>query len=294
MATKNVLLQAAETIPGFSDIQNRFVRFLTLKDVSKPTLTAYTRTIAQISMYFNQSPLDISEKQLNDYLFMMKSTRSGPTAFKLAIYSLRSLFTACNRKRLKTKLPSIPQPERLPVVLSCLECKQLIKAPVKFRDRFLIAFMYSSGLRLKETVNLRIADIDTQRMQIRVHQGKGRKDRYVPLSKYIAQSLPNYLNKLHPVEYLFNSTKTGKQFSVRGIQRVIRQAIKDSGITKKAGGHTLRHSYATHLLENGVDLITIKNVLGHSRIQTTMGYLHVAQPKINEFKNPLDTLYHFK
>ena len=153
--------------------------------------------------------------------------------------------------------------------------------------------MYASGMRLKETCNLRISDVDTDRMQIRVHQGKGRKDRYVPLSKYIASKLPKYFELLHPNDFFFNSTKNGKQFSARGIQRIISQAVKDADIRKTAGAHTLRHSYATHLLENGVDLLTIKNVLGHARIQTTMVYLHVAKPTTNMFKNPLDTLYNF-
>lgn len=290
---KSAITLACETIKGFSEIHKEFVKLLTIKDVSIPTISAYTRTIAQISLHFQQSPLLLSDKQLKEYLFFMKSSRTGPSAFKLAIYSLRSLFTFFGLKKLKTKLPAIPQTERLPVVLSTEECKRLIKAPKKFRDKFLIAFMYSSGLRLKETVNLKIADIDTDRMQIHVHQGKGRKDRYVPLSKYIAQTLPKYLDTVKPNQYLFNSTKSGKQFSVRGLQRVIRQAVIDSGIHKKAAGHTLRHSYATHLLENGVDLVTIKNVLGHSHIQTTMIYLHVAKPSACVFKNPLDCLFNF-
>jgi len=150
--------------------------------------------------------------------------------------------------------------------------------------------MCSSGLRINEVSKLRIEDIDIDRMQIRVVQAKGNKDRYVPLSKYIAERFTEYLKIYNPQKFFFNSCN-GKQFSVRGIQRIFREAVKSSGIKKKATSHTLRHSYATHLLENGVDLITIKNVLGHKKITTTMIYLHVAQPKPSNFKNPLDILY---
>jgi len=194
------------------------------------------------------------------------------------------------KKALKTKLPSLPQKERLPTVLSQLECKRLINTPLKMRDKYLIALMYSSGLRICEVSKLKICDLDADRMQIRVVQSKGNKDRYVPLSKYIAESLPKYLRINNPKEYLFNSCN-GKQFTVRGIQRVFRDTVKRSGILKNATSHILRHSYATHLLENGVDLLTIKNVLGHKNITTTMIYLHVAQPQSSVFKNPLDIIF---
>jgi len=288
--TKNVINQAIITITDFKEIHQNFIERLTIKGVTKRTIEAYTRNIAQISLFFNQNPLELKEKQLNQYLYHLKTTRTGATAFKHAIYSLRSLYELNGKKAMKTKLPSIPQPERLPTVLSLEECKKLIQAPDNLRDRYLIAFMYSSGLRISEVSKLKIGDIDTDRMQIRVVQGKGNKDRYVPLSKYIAERLPKYLDMYKPQIYLFNSCN-GKQFSVRGIQRIFREAMKKTGILKKVTSHTLRHSYATHLLESGVDLITIKNVLGHKNITTTMIYLHVAQPKPSGFKNPLDLLY---
>ncbi len=287
---KNVISEASDKINNFSEINSNFIQKLTLKGVTKRTIEVYTRNIAQISLFFNQDPLTLKEKQLNEYLYHLKTTRTGATAFKHAIYSLRSLFEINGNKKLKTKLPSIPQAERLPVVLSPQECKRLIQAPDKLRDRYLIGFMYSSGLRINEVSKLKIEDIDIDRMQIRVVQAKGNKDRYVPLSKCIAERFTKYLKIYNPQKFFFNSCN-GKQFTVRGIQRVFRAAVKKSGILKKATSHTLRHSYATHLLENGVDLITIKNVLGHKNITTTMIYLHVAQPKPSNFKNPLDILY---
>jgi len=288
---KNQISQACESIDGFTQLNSQFIVKLTIKGVSDKTIESYTRTIAQIALHFNCLPLELTQTQLESYLFELKKTRKGPTAFKFAIYALRSLFDCFAKRKLKTKLPKIQMSGKLPVVLSKSECRKLILTPKKMRDRFLIAFMYSSGLRVCETINLRIADVDTERMLIHVRQSKYNKDRYVPLSSYIARSLDKYLQTYHPVEYMFNSTKNGKQFSDRGLQRVICATAKQSQIAKHVSAHVLRHSYATHLLESGVNLLTIKNVLGHSSIQTTMVYLHVAQAVSNDFKNPLDELF---
>lgn len=290
---RNVIARAICEIYDFEMVHQNFIEHLTIKGVSLKTIEAYTRNIAQMSLFFNQNPLELTHAQLQKYLFHLKTTRTGETAFKLAIYSLRALFQSTGKKALKTKLPSIRQKTKLPLVLSKDECRKLIATPLKYRDRFLIALMYSAGLRVNEVSNLRIADIDTDRMQIRVVQSKGNKDRYVPLSKYIARKFGKYLNMCRPVEYLFNSCN-GKQFTVRGIQRVFRATLKQTGILKQATTHTLRHSYATHLLEYGVDLLSIQKLLGHKNIHATMVYLHVAQPTAQLVCNPLDMLYNLQ
>jgi integrase/recombinase XerD len=291
---KNQIHQACETIPGFADLLETYTRKLVIKGVSKNTIHSYTRTLAQIALHFGCLPTELSQKQLESYLYHMRTTHTGPTAFKFAVYAMRSLYDSVGKKRFKTRLPKIPMTGKLPVVLSKSECKKLIAGAQKFRDRFLIAFMYSSGLRVLETLNLRISDVDCERKQIHVRESKYNKDRYVPLSNYIADSMAKYLAAYQPKEFLFNSTKYGKQFSTRGLQRVIRAAGQAANIGKGVSAHVLRHSYATHLLESGVNLLTIKNVLGHSSIQTTMVYLHVAQVQPAEFKNPLDELYGFQ
>jgi site-specific recombinase XerD len=174
---KNVIAQAISCIYDYEFVHKDFIEKLTIKGVTLKTIEAYTRNVAQIAMFFEINPLQLNEKQLNQYLFHLKTTRNGLTAFKHAIYSLRSLFQLNGKKMLKNKLPSIAQPERMPIVLSIEECKKLISIPVKFKERFLIVFMYSSGLRISEISKLKIGNIDTQRMQILVVQGKGNKDR---------------------------------------------------------------------------------------------------------------------
>jgi site-specific recombinase XerD len=289
----NFIALAKKNVHGFEEICDDFVKKLTISGLSKDTVENYSRSVAQISLHFNKSPLELTDKELRDYLYYLKNSHFGSSVFKFAIYSLRKLFSLNGKKKLKTILPSIPQQQRLPVVLSHSECKRIINAPLKLRDRFMIAFLYSSGLRINELSNLKIEDLDTDRLQIRVVEGKGKKDRYVPLSKLIAKKFPKYLETCNPKIFLFNSTN-GKKFSHTGIQRIVRMAKIKSGILKKVSTHTFRHTYATHLLESGVDLLTIKNILGHASISTTLVYLHVAQFEVQKFVSPLDLLYKFK
>lgn len=288
---KNQIALACETVAGFTDLISQFTVKLTINGLSNKTIEAYTRTVAQIGLYFACSPFDLDEPRLERYLFELRKTRKGPTAFKLAIYALRSLYDCFGHERLKTSLPSISQPSRLPVVLAQADCRKLIMAPKRLRDRFLIAFMYSTGMRICEVLNLRICDVDRERMQVYVRQSKYNKDRYLPLSSYIAATLDKYFEQCKPIEFFFNSTRFGRRFSIRGLQRVIRAASLDAHCSKPVSAHMLRHSYATHLLESGVDLLTIKNLLGHENIATTMLYLHVAKCKPASFRNPLDILF---
>jgi site-specific recombinase XerD len=287
----NYVQKAISEVVGFEEIHDDFVKKLTISGLSEHTVSNYARSIAQISVYFKKLPLELTDKELRDYLFYLKKDHTGPSTFKFAIYSLRKLYALNRKRKLKTQLPSIPQRPHLPVVLSYAECKKIIQTPLKLRDRFMLAFLYSSGLRINELSNMKIADIDTDRLQIRILEGKGKKDRYVPLSRLIAEKLPKYLKICNPENYLFNSTKRGKQFSHRGIQRVVRQSKIKAGILKQVSTHTFRHTYATHLLESGVDLLTIKNILGHASIQTTLIYLHVAERVTKKFNSPLDILY---
>jgi site-specific recombinase XerD len=181
----------------------------------------------------------------------------------------------------------------LPEVLSKSECKELFKVPKSFKHRFLLAFAYSTGMRLNELRFVRISEIDIDRMQVRVRQGKGKKDRYVVLSQYIKTTLPSYLESYKPEIYLFEGISSGHEMCERSIQNIIIEAIKKTNIKKQVSLHTLRHSFATHLLEDGVDLYTIQNLLGHNQIRTTIMYLHIAQVLPKTAKSPLDTLYNF-
>ena len=191
-------------------------------------------------------------------------------------------------------IPSIiyPRPSlKLPAVMTQTEIKKLLSGVKNIKHRTVIMMLYSSGMRLSEIAALKIADIDSKQMRIKVVQGKGSKDRFTILSERVLHELRSYYLFYKPVDYLFNGNKQGKPLGMRTIQEVVHQAISNAGLSKKHYSvHTLRHSFATHLLDNGTDLHTIKELLGHSSIQTTMRYMHLTATRTNAIINPFDAL----
>lgn len=189
------------------------------------------------------------------------------------------------------KLPVLKSDSRVPVVFSKSELRRLFIAPQRLKQRVLFSLIYSAGLRIGEVCSLKLADIDSDRMQIRVLKSKGKTDRYVPLSRYVLTGLRKYILSSKPKLYLFNGSEKGKPLSHGSVQQSFHLAVKKAGIHKDVRVHSLRHSYATHLLEEGVDIVTIKELLGHSSIATTMLYLHVAKVDRIHAHSPLDSLY---
>jgi site-specific recombinase XerD len=197
-------------------------------------------------------------------------------------------------KRGSISLPSIKFPKRLPVVLNKREVKLLIKTPRLLKHRLVIAMLYGCGLRRFELLNVKLQDIDLERKMLHVREGKGRKDRYVPLGDHLTRGLKTYIEAECPYIWLFNGKDNKGQlqrFSETGVQWIIKESAKASGITKHVTSHVLRHTYATHLLEMGLDIMTLKELLGHSDIHTTMIYLHIAQLDKGKGFNPMDKLY---
>lgn len=258
-------------------------------------ITNYSRSIAAIALHFNRNPELVSVDEINSYLYRMTvHEKQSISYFKQAVYGLRHWFRLFGMEEKAIQMPSIKKVETLPVVLSKEECKELFKAPRLLKHRFLLAFAYSAGVRMNELRLLKIADIDLHRKQIHIKQGKGKKDRYVALSNFIIQKLHVYLNECKPKVYLFEGNTPSEPMGERSIQYVINEALQKTTIKKQASMHTLRHSFATHLLEDGVNIQSIQQALGHSDMRTTMVYLHVAQLKPCLAHSPLDTLYNIK
>lgn len=290
-----VLDRAIETVPGFSTSYEVFKVKNTIRQSSKSMLHNYSRSIATIALHFGRSPELITAQEINSYLYSLASHQSQSLSyFKHAVYGMRHWYRLFELDEFALKLPAIKKKQILPTVLSKEECKELFKAPTNHKHRFLLAFAYSSGLRLKELRVLRISDVDIDRMQIHVRNGKGGKDRYVILSKYIAQKLKDYLDKYKPIVYLFEGLLSGNSMGERSVQYVINEAKRKTMIRKEVSMHTLRHSYATHLLEDGLDVFSIQRLLGHADIRSTMVYLHVARINPTKGHSPLDTLYNIK
>jgi site-specific recombinase XerD len=186
-------------------------------------------------------------------------------------------------------LPRPRKAQKLPDILAEEEVAELIKKTENLKHKTLLMASYSAGLRVSELVNLKITDIDSKRMMLHIREGKGKKDRMVPLSKILLETLREYFQKYRPKEFLFEG-EAGRPYSTRSAQLILAAAKKEARINKKGSIHLLRHSYATHLLEGGTDIRYIQSFLGHSSLKTTMIYTHVSKLKIESIQSPLDKL----
>ena len=288
-----IVEQACHEIQGFKKLYEELKDKILLSGRSKSTLTNYGRKVAQVSLHFGKLPQHISEKEINRYLASIARQSKTPSLsdFKFYVHGLRYCYRLLGMNDKALKLPKIREPQKLPVVLNRQECIAMFKAPELLKHRVLLSLIYSAGLRAGEASRLKIADIDSGRMMIHIRQSKFNKDRYVPLSPLILQGLRKYYYACQPVEYLFNGNTPGSPLSIKGMQWALREAVKKCKLQKGISLHTLRHTYATHLLEEGMDIVTIKELLGHERIDTTMVYLHVARPNRSNVFSPFDRLY---
>lgn len=284
---------AIATVDGFDSIYKKLQQQVILKGQSKSTLENYIRRIALISLHFGRLPENISDDEIREYLTTLALDPKSPSrsSFKHMVYGLRYYFRLIGQNKRAIELPSLKNEMKLPVILNRSELKELFKAPTLLKHRIVLTLIYSAGLRGQEAINLKIPDIDFERQSIHIRQSKYKKDRIVPLSAYMAIGLKKYLEIEHPHVWLFNGKEADGRYSVKGLSWVMREALKKSSVKKDVNLHSLRHSYATHLLEEGVNIVTLKELLGHADISTTMIYLHVARCPHVPAHSPLDTLY---
>ena len=253
--------------------------------------------MAHLALHFKKSPELLDKEAIDDYLFYCKSLHKTPSEsfFKHTIYGLRAIYKLLGMDGRKVQLPEIKRQNDLPIVMSLEEVKKLISAPKYLKHRLMIATLYGCGLRSYELCALKLTDVDFDRKTVFVKKQKGRRDRYVPLSDFLARGLKKYIDSERPHVYLFNSQITDNgnplPITVRAIQWVIKENRSKIGTSKQVTAHTLRHSYATHLLESGMNLIALKELLGHARIETTLIYLHVSNTGSSKKYSPLDLLY---
>ena len=288
-----ILERAMQTIDGFDKMSQKLKQQTILGGRSQSTLDNYLRRIALVCLEFNRLPEDISEDEINEYLTGLAQMAKSPSrsSFKHAVYGLRYYFRHIGLNKRAIDLPSMKKEAKLPVIFNRSELRQLFKAPTLLKHRIVLTLIYSAGLRSQEAINLKLSDIDFERKTIHIRQSKYKKDRIVPLSDYIAKGLIKYISAEHPHIWLFNGKEPDGRYSVKGLSWIIRENLKKTDIRKDVSLHSLRHSYATHLLEDGVNIVTIKELLGHAHITTTMIYLHVAQIAPGGAHSPLDTLY---
>lgn len=291
-----IVEQAILSVEGFEKIHKTFEQQVILKGQSNSTLKNYMQKVAGISLHFGVLPELLSDDEINEYLTSLALDPKSPSrsSFKHAVYGLRYYFRMIGQTKRAIALPSLKHEAKLPIILNHSELKQLFSAPHLLKHRIVLTLIYSAGLRGQEVINLKISDIDFERKTIHIRQSKYKKDRIVPLSDVMAIGLKKYLEVEKPYIWLFNGKEPDGRYSVKGLSWVMRESLKKTDIAKKVNLHSLRHSYATHLLEQGVNIVTLKELLGHADITTTMIYLHVAQCDVQKAHSPLDTLYNRK
>lgn len=288
--------RAILSVDGFEGVFKVIHQNTVLQGKSPSTFHNYIRRIALISLHFGQLPENITDDEIKDYLTALALSSNSPSrsSFKHMVYGLRYYFRHIGLNKRAVALPSLKKDTKLPVILNRSELKELFKAPKLLKHRIILTLAYSAGLRSQELIKLRISDIDFERKTIHIRQSKYKKDRIVPLSDVIAKGIKKYLAVENPDTWLFNGKEINGQYSPKGLSWVMREALKKTSIQKHVNLHSLRHSYATHLLEDGINIVIIKQLLGHATIATTMIYLHVAILPHTPPHSPLDTLYHLK
>ncbi len=272
-------------------LRKQFIQQMELKGYSDNTTQVYLDSLIQLSKFYKTSPDELSSDQIRDYLQHCTTTKKLSQSYMNQLVSaLKILFIqVLKREWDPIAIPRMRREKKLPVVLSKEEVQRFFSVITNDKHLAIMTLIYSAGLRMGEARALKIGDIDSKRMQIRIAQAKGNKDRYAILSPLALEVLRRYYKKYRPKEWLFE-TKKSVCISEKTIQVVFKNFIKKAGILKKVSVHVLRHSFATHMMEQGVSLPLIQQLLGHSSLRTTSVYLHVQQYAIDKVKSPLDFL----
>jgi site-specific recombinase XerD len=273
-------------------LRRRMIEDMTLRNFTSQTIATYVRAVARFARHFHRSPERLGPEEIRAYLlYLVQKLHVSFSYYKQTRSALRFLYrVTLGRNDVPDGIPPVKQPRTLPVVLSPDEVARFFAALRNLKHRAILMTAYAAGLRVSEVSQLRVADIDSSRMVIRVRRGKGQKDRYVMLSPRLLEVLRAYWKAVRPGEILFPGASPDRPITTASIQKVCQRARQAAGLGKNVTAHTLRHSFATHLLETGTDLRTIQVLLGHQSISTTARYVHVATASLPSVKSPLDRL----
>jgi site-specific recombinase XerD len=261
-------------------LRQRFLDDLQLRNYSPRTQETYLSHIVRFSRHFGRSPARLGPEEIRAYqLHLLHERHVSWSVFNQAVCALRFLYRVTLQAPFDVAMiPYGKRPKTLPAVLSRDEVAQLFACVPQPVERLILQTTYACGLRASEVLGLRVPDVDSGRMLLWVRHGKGQKDRAVPLSPALLEALRAHWRRRRPTTWLFPGQTPSGQRSLGALQRVVRRAVQAAGFAKKVSLHTLRHSYATHLLEAGVDVVTIQRLLGHRDLDTTARYLHLSAP----------------
>ncbi len=275
-------------------IKERMKQDLEIRGLSENTQQSYLTCVKQFVGHFMISPERLGLNDIRSYqLYLIRERNVAESSFNVHVAALKFLYGITLQRSWNLDLiPYHRTSKRLPVVLSREEVIQLYHAASSLKHKAIVLTLYSTGVRVSELVHLKIHDIDSSRMLVRVQEGKNRKDRYVGLSPKLLELLRQYWRSTTPSPrtWLFPGDSPGHPLTRCGVGKMIRKAKERAGIHKPVSPHTLRHSFATHLLESGVDIRTIQLMMGHGSLRSTVQYLHIASNSLREVPNPLDLL----
>jgi len=267
----------------------QFINKLNVRNFSRRTVTNYEKAVLRLAKHYNKSPLTISSDEIEKYLLhALKVDKLSPATINLHIGAIKKFFSLmAPESTVMQSVSKLKDIKKLPFVLTMEEITRMIQCTSNIKHRAIIELLYSSGIRLHECINLLPGDIEGKNMLVHIVWGKGGKERYTIISRHALQTLREYYIRYRPQVYLFEG-RGGKKYSPRSIGKVVGRAAKRAGITKNVTPHTFRHSFATHLLEQNINLHTIQKLLGHSSIKTTTVYTHVSNAAITNITSPLD------
>ena len=285
------------TTSGITPLRQRMLEDMRMRKLERRTQEAYIRAVRRLAAYLHRSPDTASEQDLRGFQLHLVDTGTSPATLNVTLTALRFFFeVTVGRPEIMVRLHPVKLPRRLPVVLSPQEVSRLIAAASNVKHQVALSVAYGTGLRASEVVNLKVTDVDSQRMTLRVEQGKGHKDRYAMLSPVLLQRLRTWWRIAHaqgrmlPGGWLFPGMNPTDALTPRQLNRAVHDAADTAGIHKRVSMHTLRHCFATHLLERKVDVRVIQVLLGHKRLETTTVYTHVATDLLHEVFSPLEAL----
>ena len=276
-------------------LRQNFIRELVIRGIASRTQKSYVAAVYGLAKYYYQPPDQLSDEQLKQYVFYLAQEKElAPATLNLTVYALRSFYQLVLQRpveQLRRCLPPVKQAVHRPQVYSVEEMEKLLRAGcVHPKHRAFLMTVYGAGLRLSEACHLQPAHIDSARMLIRVEEGKGRKDRYTLLSPRLLQELRSYWRTVQPGPWLFFGRDRRQPLPEGTGQGIFDHAVQRAGLPKKGGIHSLRHSFATHLLESGVEITVVQKLLGHSSLSSTVTYLHVRRERVAQIQSPLQLL----
>jgi site-specific recombinase XerD len=279
------------TEKAISPLRRRMIEDMTVRNFAAETQRNYIRVVKNLTIFLGRSPDTATAEDLRLFQLHLTKSHVGPPTINCAVTTLRFFFgVTVGRPDVTKSLTFVHEPRRLPTVLSPEEVVRLLEAAPGIKYKAALSAAYGAGLRVSEVAALKISDIDSKRMMLRIEQGKGRKDRYAMLSPVLLALLRDWYRIARPRVWLFPGRDPVKPMTTRQLRRACHAAAQMAKIAKRVSPHTLRHSFATHLLEQKVDIHAIQVVLGHSKVDTTALYTHVATNTIRAIVSPLDRL----